>query len=324
VIYKKFLIVFLIFFILFGFTNVFAAEIPTTNVSSDLSNYVNRDLKFFRYALNENDIFNMDDYKKFIKDLGLNANGCSYYFCVYPLGYMYGSETQPISQMTNRYYFIYFTSNTTFPSDNVGSGKWYNVDTNYKSVYCSGALRININTCAISSIATPTTVVIPDCWQWYHISSFFEYDPVTSSIDDIHRDLTVDTSKQKDINLTTHNGEMNDAGDTVKNSNLYTKFSNLSNDLQEAFTYDDNSVTTLPVSFNKKNVVLKSNEISTFFRDNNLGFVITLWQSILWFSLFYTMFIFIRKIYRSVVGGNPTDDVSKTLSNEDNKIVGGF
>lgn len=322
--FKKILIVFLLIFTIFGFSIVFGAEIPTTNVSSDLSNYVNRDLKFFRYALNENDIFNMDDYKNFIKDLGLSASGCSYYFCVFPLGYMYGTDNEPFTPSSNRFYFVYFISNMFFASNNVGSGKWYNVDTNYKSVPCSGALRININTCAIQTISTPTNVIVPDCWQWYHISAFFEYDPVTSSIDDIHRDLTVDTSKQNDINLSTHNGEMNDAGDTVKNSNLYNKFSNLSNDLQDAFSYDNDDVTTLPVSFKNKNVVLKSNEISKFFKNNNLGFVITLWQSVLWFSLLYTMYLFIRKIYKSVVGGNPTDDVQKTLSEEDDKIVGGF
>lgn len=207
-----------------------------------------------------------------------------------------------------------------------GSGNWYNIPTDYKLVYCSGSLSVRVNTGSLtfSTSNLPSQVPVPSCWQWFSISSLFADDVVTSTVNDLNETLTQDASSQSDIDLTTHNDEMNNASDSIKNSNLYNKFSNLSNDLQDAFTYNDDDVTTLPVSFNKKNVVLKSNEISKFFKNNNLDFVITLWKSILWFSLLYTMFLFLRKIYKAVSGGNPVDDVQNTLSKEDDKIVGGF
>lgn len=330
-IYKKILIVFLLFFTIFGFSTVFGADIPTTNVSSDLHYYVEKDQRKFLNVLHKNNIYNLTDFYNFVNNLGISASGQSYiyYYCIYPIGYHYDSASNSLASLafaSNRTFYVYFSTSYDFPENNSGSGYWYNVQTNFKTVSCSGYLTFSYGKSRLTfhTNDVPSKFVVPDCWQWYTMEELFNSDLITSSINDVNETLTEDSSSQSAIDLSTHNNEMNTASDSIKNSNLYNKFSNLSNNLQEAFTYNNDDVTTLPISFNKKNVVLKSNEISKFFKNNNLSFVITLWQSILWFSLLYTMFLFIRKIYKSVVGGNPVDDVQKTLSNEDNKIVGGF
>lgn len=325
-IYKKILIVFLLFFTIFSFSTVFGAEISTTNVSSDLSYYVKEDKKMLLDAFHKNNIFSYDDFTNYVKNLGLRYSSFAWFYCIFPLGYNVSNNSPTISSDFAYVRNIYFFNDSNLPIMDSGSGTWYNVPTDYKLVHCSGSLSVRVNTGSLtfSTSKLPSQVPVPSCWQWFSISSLFADDIASSSINNVNETLTEDNSSQTDINLTTHNNEMNTASDSIKNSNLYNKFSNLSNNLQEAFTYNNDDVSTLPVSFNKKNVVLKSNEISKFFKNNNLSFVITLWQSILWFSLLYTMFLFIRKIYKSVVGGNPVDDVQKTLSNEDNKIVGGF
>lgn len=326
--YKKILILFLLFFTIFGFSTVFGAEITTTNVSSDLHWYVEKDQKIFLNVLHQNNIYNIDDLCKFINnDLGITS--CEpyiYFYCIYPIGYHFDTSSNSLSSDFNRTFYVYFFNDYFFPQNNSGSGSWYNVQTDFKTVPCSGylAFRYDFGRLTFYTNNVPSNIVVPNCWQWYTIDELFNSDVVSSSINNVNETLTDDKSSQSDIDLTTHNDEMNNASDTIKNSNLYSKFSNLSNELDDAFTYDNDNVSTLPISFKNKNVVLKSNEISKFFKNNNLGFVITLWQSILWFSLLYTMFIFIRKIYKSFAGGNPIDDVQKSLSEEDDKMIGGF
>lgn len=325
--YKKILIVFLLIFIIFGFSTVFGADISTTNVSSDLSYYVKEDKKMLLDVFHKNNIFTYNDFTDYVKNLGLRYSDFAWFYCIYPLGSNV-SNNSPYNIVPDFAYVrnIYFFNDSNLPIMNSGSGNWYNIPTDYKLVYCSGSLSVRVNTGSLTFKTSnlPSQVPVPNCWQWFSVSSLFADDVVSSTVNDLNETLTEDSSSQSAIDLSTHNDEMNDASNTIKNSNLYNKFSNLSNDLQEAFTYNNDDVTTLPVSFKNKNVVLKSNEISSFFKNNNLGFVITLWQSVLWFSLLYTMFIFIRKIYKAVSGGNPVDDVQNTLSSEDNKIVGGF
>lgn len=178
------------------------------------------------------------------------------------------------------------------------------------------------------------TFTAPSCWLCVRTADLFTKDSsqivasavenVNNSINNLQDKITEDNSSQDDINLGTHNDEMGNASDSIKNSNLYSKFNNIIVGMDDAFTYNDEEVSTIPISFNNKDFVLRSDEISSFLKNNNLGFVVLLWQSMLWFSLFYTMFIFIRKLYKAFAGGNPVDEVSSTLSNEDNKIVGGF
>lgn len=326
-IYKKILIVFLIFFILFGLTFVFGAEISTTNVSSDLHWYVEKDQRNFLNVLHQNNIYSFNDFSNFLNNSGVDSSRFLFYYCICPMGY-YVDNNGSLAPTRNNTRYVYFTIVSRFPENNSGSGSWYNVQTDFKSVDTYGLItfRYGLNSLNFKTSDLPYTFPVPNCWQWYSMQELFIDDntSVTNSINDVNETLTQDNSSQTDINLTTHNDEMNNASDTIKNSNLYNKFSNLSNELQEAFTYNNDDVTTLPISFNKKNVVLKSNEISKFFKNNNLGFVISLWQSVLWFSLLYTMFLFIRKIYKAVSGGNPVDDVQNTLSSEDDKIIGGF
>lgn len=174
----------------------------------------------------------------------------------------------------------------------------------------------------------------PICWLGVRTADLFSMDStqivanavgnVNNSVNKLNDKLTEDNSNQDNINLGTHNDEMNDASDTIKNSNLYSKFDKILNDLDYSFTYNDDEVETIPIRFYGKSYVLRSDEISSFFKNNGLAFVVTLWQSILWFSLLYTMFVFIRKLYKAFIGGNPVDEVSSTLSSEDNKIIGGF
>ena len=149
-------------------------------------------------------------------------------------------------------------------------------------------------------------------------------DNVNNSINNLNDKITEDNSNQDDINLGSHNDEMSNASDSIKNSNLYSKFNNIVDKMNDAFSYSDDEPSILQIVLFGKSFIISSNLISSFLKNNNLGFIITLWQSILWFSLFYTMFIFIRKLYKAVSGGNPVDEVSSTLSSEDNKIVGGF
>lgn len=326
--YKKILIVFLLIFTIFGFSTVFGADISTTNVSTDLHNYVEKDQRNFLDVLHKNNIYNLNDFYNFLRDNFGSTTPFLYYYCICPTGYRLDASGSLVTTSSFTRY-VYFSRDSDLPQVDSGSGTWYNVQTNFKSLSCGGYLTFKYGSSRLTfhSFTTgdiPSTMPVPNCWQWYTMDELFNSDVVSSSIDNVNETLTQDNSSQTDINLTTHNDEMNNASDTIKNSNLYNKFSNLSNEIQDEFTYNNDDVSTLPISFNKKNVVLKSNEISRFFKNNNLDFVITLWQSILWFSLLYTMFIFIRKIYKAVVGGNPVDDVQKSLSQEDDKMIGGF
>ena len=313
-------------------SQVFADDITTTQVNADLTYYVKKDTDFLKTAFLKNNIKNIYDFENMLRDSGLSSFGAnaiaSGFFVVYPVGLEYDQGSTSIISTNARVRHIYFTSETNLPQDNMGAGLWYNIPTKYKNVSCDAVLDISLPTYSITTNTDysdiPSSFYAPDCWQWFSVSSLFEVDDQTSTISDINEKITQDNSTQDDINLGTHNNEMSNASDSIKNSNLYSKFSNLSSDMQTAFTYNDNEVSTLPISFNDKSYVLKSNEISSFFKNNNLGFVVLLWQSSLWFSLLYTMFIFIRKLYKAFTGGNPVDEVSSTLSQEDNKIVGGF
>ena len=65
----------------------------------------------------------------------------------------------------------------------------------------------------------------------------------------------------------------------------------------DAFSYDDDTVTTVLIPVNYKNYVLHSNDLKLFFENNHLGGVVLLWQSTLWFSLFlYYVFVYQKTI----------------------------
>lgn len=171
------------------------------------------------------------------------------------MGY-YVDNNGSLASTRNNTRYVYFTIVSRFPENNSGSGSWYNVQTDFKSVDTYGLItfRYGSNSLNFKTSGLPYTFPVPNCWQWFSMQELFIDDntSVTNSINDVNETLTQDNSSQTDINLTTHNDEMNNASDTIKNSNLYNKFSNLSNNLQEAFTYNNDDVTTLPISFNKK------------------------------------------------------------------------
>ena len=310
-IYKKIIIIFLLILCIFSFSSFSSVHAENINVTSSSAERMKADIDYFKQLLKNNNINNMNDLVSFF---GAGSSSRIEYFYIEDAGHI---DTNIETQYA---YFYHGIGDITRGVDNYN---YYGIQQNSFSVSYGYGLRWSIYSgdnfrgFPNSSNARFTA---PSCWLCVRTADLFTKD--SSQI--IENVLTQDKSSQDDINLNSHNNEMNNASDSIKNSNLYNKFSNLSNELQEAFTYNDNDVTTLPISFNNKDVVLKSNEISRFFVDNNLGFVVTLWQSILWFSLFYTMYLFIRKIYKSVAGGNPVDDVQKSLSQEDDKMIGGF
>lgn len=326
--FKKFIIIFLLILSIFSFSSVFAVEYSTTQVSSDLSYYVQEDKKMLKNALHKNNFYSVNDLRNYLLNLGINNDIRNYFFCVYPVGMRYDEKSSNLVSFSSQTRYIYFTSESNLPQNNSATGTWYNVATDFKRVYCAGVLTIQIPTNALSFTFSgankPNDFFIPNCWQWFSVASLFEDDGVSSSINNLNEKITEDNSNQNAINLGTHNDEMSNASDSIKNSNLYSKFNNIYSNLQSSFNYNDDEVSTLPISFHNKNYVLYSNDLRSFFENNNLGFVVPLWQSMLWFSLLYTMFMFIRKLYKAFSGGNPVDDVSSTLSQEDDKIVGGF
>lgn len=311
--FKKFIIIFLLILSIFSFSSVHAENI---NVTSSSSERMQTDIDYLKQLLKNHNINNINDLKSF---LGASSTYNIEYFYIEDAGHT-----------RINYQFAYFYYGISGITNGVDNYNYYGIQQNsftlpynYELAWaCSGDdyFRGSAN-------SHNHTFTAPSCWLCVRTLDLFTKDSsqiVASAVENINDKLTEDNSNQNAINLGTHNDEMNNASDSIKNSNLYSKFDNVIVEMDDAFTYNDDEVSTIPISFNNKDFVLRSDEISSFFKNNNLGFVIILWQSILWFSLFYTMFIFIRKLYKAFTGGNPVDEVSSTLSKEDNKIVGGF
>ena len=311
--FKKFIIIFLLILSIFSFSSVHAENI---NVTSSSSERMQTDIDYLKQLLKNHNINNINDLKSF---LGASSTYNIEYFYIEDAGHT-----------RINYQFAYFYYGISGITNGVDNYNYYGIQQNsftlpynYELAWaCSGDdyFRGSAN-------SHNHTFTAPSCWLCVRTLDLFTKDSsqiVASAVENINDKLTEDNSNQNAINLGTHNDEMSNASDSIKNSNLYSKFDNVIAEMDDAFTYNDDEVSTIPISFNNKDFVLRSDEISSFFKNNNLGFVIILWQSILWFSLFYTMFIFIRKLYKAFTGGNPVDEVSSTLSQEDNKIVGGF
>lgn len=322
---KKNIIIFLlILFLLFNFLNIHnQCYAENMNITSQSSTRMKADIDYLKQLLKDNNINNMNDLQSFF-----NTNTTR------QIEYLYiedAGHRDPVYQ----YAYFYFNFNNI--STGVNNYSYYGIQQNSFTLHYKYSLHWSAsgdNYLYKITSSSNDTFTAPVCWLAVRTADLFMKDSneivssavenVNNSINDLDNKITEDNSSQEDINLSSHNEEMNTASDTIKNSNLYNKFNNLSSDLNNAFTYDDDEVSTLPISFRGKSYLLHSNELSNFFKNNNLGFIILLWQSILWFSLFYTMFIFIRKLYKAFSGGNPVDEVSSTLSSEDNKLVGGF
>lgn len=320
-IYKKILIIFLLILSIFCFFSFSSVHAENINVISSSAERMKADIDYFKQVLKNNYINNMDDLKSFLhcsstEDIQycfIEDAGHTYY--TYQYAYFYGKLNNLSAGVDN--YSYYGIQQNSFKLPYYYRLRW--------TVYGeSGFTSQNVN-----SIFTA-----PSCWLCVRTLDLLTMssteivsnaiNDVNNSVNNLNNKLTEDNSSQDDINLNSHNGEMDNASNKIKTSSLFLKFNGLINKMNEAFNYNDDEVSTIPISFYGKTYVLRSDTISSFFKNNNLGFVVLLWQSILWFSLFYTMFLFVRKIYKAVVGGNPVDDVSSTLSNEDNKIVGGF
>lgn len=310
---KKFIIIFLLILFIFSFSSVHAENI---NVTSSSSERMQADIDYLKQLLKNNNINNMNDLTSF---LGASSTYSIEYFYIEDAGH---------SRISYQYAYFYYGIDGI--SNGVDNYSYYGIQQN------SFTLHYNYNLVwrfaddgyfRGSSNSHNHTFTAPSCWLCVCTLDLFTKDSsqiVASAVENINDKLTEDNSNQNDINLGTHNNEMSSATDSIKNSNLYSKFDNIIAEMDNAFTYNDDEVSTIPITFFGKSLDLRSDEISSFFKNNNLGFVVLLWQSILWFSLFYTMFLFIRKLYKAFSGGNPVDDVSSTLSNEDSKIVGGF
>jgi len=311
--FKKSIIIFLLILIIFSLSSVHAENI---NVTSSGSERMQADIDFLKQLLKNNNINNINDLASFF---GTNSINSVQYFYIQDAGHT--------SMNYQSAYFYYGINGITTGVDNYS---YYGIQQNSFTLHYNYELDWRVsggNYFRGSSSSSNDTFTAPSCWLCVKTLDLFTMDSsqiVANAVENLNDKITEDNSNQNDINLESHNNEMNDAGDTIKNSNLYSKFDNLTDEMKTAFTYNDDEVSTLHISFYGKDFDLRSDTISSFFKNNNLGFVISLWQSILWFSLFYTMFIFIRKLYKAFAGGNPVDEVSSTLSSEDNKIVGGF
>ena len=317
--FKKFIIIFLLILTIFSFSSVHAENI---NVTSSSSERMQCDIDYLKQLLKNHNINNMNDLKSFMNAKStLNLE----YFYIQDAGH------QQINQQ-----FAFFYYGISGISNGSGNYSYYGIQQNSFTLGYNNALGWSLSDDTFNGYGNSSnyTFTAPVCWFCVRTADLFTKDSsqivasavgnVNNSIKNLNDKITEDNSNQNDINLGTHNNEMNNASDTIKNSNLYSKFNIIIAEMDDAFTYNDDEVSTIPITFYGKSLDLRSDEISSFLKNNNLGFVVVLWQSILWFSLFYTMFIFIRKLYKAFTGGNPVDEVSSTLSNEDNKIVGGF
>lgn len=318
--FKKLIVIFLLILLIFSFSSVRAENI---NVTSSSSVRMQTDIDYLKQLLKNHNINNINDLQSF---LGASSTSNIEYFYIQDAGH---------TRINYQYAFFYHgIDNITIGVDDYS---YYGIQQNSFTLHYNFDLvwRVSDHDYFRGHANTSNkTFTAPSCWLCVRTADLFTKDSsqivasavenVNNSINNLQDKITEDNSSQDDINLGTHNDEMNNASDSIKNSNLYSKFDNIIAEMDDAFTYNDEEVSTIPISFNNKDFVLRSDEISSFLKNNNLGFVVLLWQSMLWFSLFYTMFIFIRKLYKSFAGGNPVDEVSSTLSNEDNKIVGGF
>ena len=311
--FKKFIVIFLLILSIFSFSSVHAENI---NVTSSSSERMQADIDYLKQLLKNNNINNMNDLKSFF---GINTYS--------PFTYIYIEDA---GHSNPNYQYAYFYHNVSPISVGQNDYSYYGIQQNSFSLAYGYALKYHTNDTSYLRYFENTNnskFTAPSCWLCVRTADLFTKDSsqiVASAVENINDKLTEDNSNQNDINLGTHNDEMSSATDSIKNSNLYSKFDNIIAEMDDAFTYNDDEVSTIPITFYGKSLDLRSDEISSFLKNNNLGFVVLLWQSMLWFSLFYTMFLFIRKLYKAFSGGNPVDDVSSTLSNEDNKMVGGF
>lgn len=311
--FKKFIIIFLLILTIFSFSSVRAENI---NVTSSSAERMQSDIDYLKQLLKNHNINNMNDLKSF---LGASSTYNIEYFYIEDAGHTRIS-----------YQFAYFYYRINGITNGVDNYSYYGIQQNSFTLSYNYKLEWRFSDDDYFrgfENSSNKTFTAPACWLCVRTADLFTKDSsqiVASAVENINDKLTEDNSNQNDINLGTHNDEMSNASDSIKNSNLYSKFDNIITEMDNAFTYNDDEVTTIPITFFGKSLELRSDGISSFFKNNNLGFVVLLWQSILWFSLFYTMFLFIRKLYKSFAGGNPVDDVSSTLSNEDSKIVGGF
>lgn len=317
--FKKFIIIFLLILCIFSFSSVHAENIDVTTLSSQRMQI---DIDYLKQLLKKNNINNMNDLLTFFGGYSLNT-----------IEYFYIEDA---GHTTDNFQFAYFYSDFYDISNGVNDYSYYGIQQNSFTLPYNYSLRWRSNGAIdLSSFqSSNASFTAPACWFAVRTADLFTMDSsqivansvenVNNSINNLNDKITEDNSSQDDINLGSHNNEMSNASDSIKNSNLYSKFDNLTDKMNTAFSYDDDDVSILHISLYGKDYTLRSDEIRSFFENNNLGFVISLWQSILWFSLFYTMFLFVRKLYKAFSGGNPVDEVSSTLSSEDNKIVGGF
>ena len=331
--FKKIIVIFLLILCVFSFFNFSSVHAENINVTSSSAERMKDDIDYLKQLLKKNNINNMNDLASF---LGVGNAYLVRYFYIEDAGHT----------LINLQYSYFYNSlyNVSIGVDNYS---YYGIRQNSFTLSFDYALQwscsgINdLTNVEKSSSQSTFTFTAPTCWFLVKTADLFTMDSsqivanavgnvenavgnVNNSINNLDNTLTEDNSSQDDINLGSHNDEMNTASDKLRYSNLYLKFDNIIEQMYNAFTYNDDEVSTIPISFNNYNYDLRSDTISSFLKNNNLGFVILLWQSILWFSLFYTMFLLVRKLYKAVAGGNPVDDVASTLSNEDNKIVGGF
>ena len=275
--FKKLIIIFLLILSIFSFSSFSSVRAENINVTSSSAERMQIDIDYLKQLLKNNNINNMSDLKSFLGTNSLNT-----------IEYLYIEDA---GHRTFSYQYAYFYYNFNNISTGVDDYSYYGIQQNSFTLHYRYCLRWSLsssNTLYKVETSSSDTFTAPACWLAVRTADLFTKDSsqivasavenVNNSINNLNDKLTEDNSNQDAINLGTHNNEMSNASDTIKNSNLYSKFNNIIAQMDDAFSYNDDEVSTIPISFYNKDFVLRSDEISSFLKNNNLGFVVLLWQ----------------------------------------------
>ena len=111
-------------------------------------------------------------------------------------------------------------------STGVDNYSYYGIQQNSFSLPYSFLLRYNVfnmNSLEKVDVSPNDTFVAPSCWLCVRTADLFIKDSseiVENAVENMNDKLTEDNSNQNDINLGTHNTEMNDASDSIKKFKL--------------------------------------------------------------------------------------------------------
>lgn len=204
-------------FSVFSFSSVHAENI---NVASSSTERMKYDIDNLKQLLKNNSINNMNDLKSFVHTS--SSQDIQYVF-------IEGSGHTNIN-----YQFAYFYGSVNNISTGVNNYSYYGSQQNSFTVAFYYSLRWNVSgENGLTSINGLSSFTAPVCWFLVRTVDLFNMDSseivanavgnvqnavnnVNGSVNNLNNTITEDKSSQDDINLATHNDEMNDASDTIK------------------------------------------------------------------------------------------------------------